>query len=45
MLLILSRDISHSRENKCNHFQPKGNVKNGETSDILDFSLSVRKYV
>lgn len=42
-LLILLRDISHSRENESNYFQPKGNVEKRETRNILDFSLSARK--
>lgn len=43
MILILWRDISHSREDKRDHLQSKGNVENGKTSDIFDFSLCVRK--
>jgi len=41
MLANLWRDISHSREDKSNHLQTKGNVEKAETRDITDFSLSV----
>lgn len=42
-LFVFWRDISHSRENKCNQLQPKGNVEKAETRDITDLSL-VFKY-
>lgn len=38
-LLSFWGDISHSRENKCNHFQSKGNVENAKMRDITDLSL------
>lgn len=45
-LLGFWRDISHSRQKKCNQFQPKGNVEKAETRNITDFPLmSGRKAV
>ncbi len=41
-LLGFRRDISHSRENKCNQFQPKRNVEKAKTRDITDLSLMVK---
>lgn len=42
LLLCFGWDISHSRQNKCNQFQPKGNVEKAKTRDIIDLSLMVK---
>lgn len=35
----MGRDVSNSRQDERNHFQPKGNVEEDEPGEILDLVL------